>query len=111
MLKKLSAFVTFGTMSIVFAFALVGYLYREQGWDLYQAWLLAWSLSAFLLWWIDHSRKNVPNGIFYLQALMGGFIGAWVGMIGFGYKIGNKTLWLVLIASTLIHRMLMQDIF
>jgi len=110
MFKKISAFVTFGTMSIVFAIALVAYLYGEQGWNFYQAWILAWSLSAFLLW-IDHSRKNVPDNIFYLQALMGGFIGAWLGMFGFWHKMSNKTLWFVLIASTVIHRAIMQDLF
>ena len=111
MLKKLSAIVTFGTMSSVLAIALVAYLYREQGWNLYRAWIVAWSLSAFLLWWIDHSRKNIPDQIFYLQAAMGGFIGAWLGMIGFGHKMSNRRLWLVLIASTIIHRAVMPDFF
>ena len=111
MLKKLSAFVTFSTMSIVLALGLFWYFYTEAGWTWYQGWLLAWSISAFLLWWIDHSRKSVPNGVFYFQVVAGGFAGAWLGMFGFWHKIGNKTLWIVLIASTLIHRALMQAMF
>ena len=102
MLKKLSNTVTFGVIGLFIAALSFMYLW-EQGWDTYEAWLVAWSVSAFVMCWIANAKGSVPMSVIYGQSFLGGFIGAWFGMFGFWYKVSDKKFWAVLITSAVLQ--------
>lgn len=59
-------------------------------------WLLVWNLIAFALMGIDkwkaaHDRWRIPEKVLFLSALLGGSIGAILGMSMFRHKTRHWT--------------------
>ncbi len=102
MLKNLSANITYGTIALFLIAICFIYLW-DQRWDTYEAWIIACSLSAFIMCWIADKKKGVPMGIIYTLSILGGFIGAWLGMFGFWYQVRNIRFWIVLIFSVIFQ--------
>lgn len=69
----------------------------------YIDWLAAWSVALFLLYGIDKTQSKrqegwrVPETMLHGLALLGGFIGGWLGMVVFHHKT-NKPLFKVILA-------------
>lgn len=75
---------------------------------LYPAWLLAWGIVTFLFYGFDKFRaqrkqQRVSELTLNLLALIGGFLGAWVGMVWFRHKTQDVSVKRWLWVSTLLH--------
>lgn len=73
----------------------------------YIDWLIAWSISLFLLYGIDKTQAKlnnwrVPELELHVLALIGGFIGGWLGVFIFRHKTKKPIFKVVLAISTLI---------
>lgn len=83
-------------------------------WHWYAAWLLSWSLVALLLYALDKFQSQrragrvlrVPEVVLLGSALIGGFPGAWVGLLLLRHKTRHQVFWTALIVSTLAHAVL-----
>ena len=108
MLKNISKNVTYGTVGLFIAALCFLYLW-DQGWNTYEAWLISWSVSAFAMCWIADNWGGVPMAVIYGQSILGGFIGAWLGMFGFWFKVNDRQFWFVLIFSAVFQGALMRS--
>ena len=107
----MNPYLIFGLLSIALGAVPFLLVYLSSGWNPYIVWLGAWSLSAFIIYGIDKTLAKagglrVPELILNLLALVGGFPGCWAGMAFFRHKSNwgrHAVIWLVLIASTLVH--------
>ena len=73
----------------------------------YIDWLVAWSISLFLLYGIDKTQAKrggwrVPEIVLHGLALIGGFIGGWLGMFIFHHKTQKPVFKVVLAIATII---------
>ncbi len=74
----------------------------------YIDWLAAWSISLFLLYGIDKTQSKrqsgwrVPEILLHGLALLGGFIGGWLGMFIFHHKTNKPVFKVVLAVATVI---------
>ena len=80
-------------------------LLTELNW--YIDWLVAWSISLFILYGIDKGQAKrggwrVPEAMLHGLALIGGFIGGWLGMFIFRHKTQKPVFKVVLAIATLI---------
>ncbi|MBA3530469.1 MAG: DUF1294 domain-containing protein [Ardenticatenales bacterium] len=106
-LKGAGSYV-YGIVSLLLSGLLTFYFYTTLGWHPYSAWVGAASIAAFFMYGIDKvqtdkKRKRVPNNVLDGLALMGGFLGAWLGMFGFWHQVRRFSAWFILIASLVIH--------
>jgi uncharacterized membrane protein YsdA (DUF1294 family) len=81
----------------------------ELNW--YIDWLLGWSVSLFALYGIDKTQAKlggwrVPEIVLHALALIGGFIGGWLGMFIFRHKTQKPVFKVVLAAATVIGAVL-----
>jgi uncharacterized membrane protein YsdA (DUF1294 family) len=111
----MNPYLVFGLLSAglgVVPFLLV---YLSTGWHPYLVWLGAWSFSAFVVYGIDKtlsktSGLRVPELVLNLLAVVGGFAGGWAGMFVFHHKSNwgkHPIIWIVLVASTIGHAVLL----
>lgn len=83
-------------------------------WHWYLAWLVTWSVVAFLLYAYDKLQAQrqeahvlrAPEVVLHGAALIGGFPGAWAGMLLLRHKTRHPVFTTVLIVSTLGHAIL-----
>ncbi|MEZ4768036.1 MAG: DUF1294 domain-containing protein [Caldilineales bacterium] len=73
----------------------------------YIDWLIGWSVSLFLLYGIDKTQAvrkgwRVPEIVLHVLALIGGFIGGWLGMFIFRHKTRKPLFKVVLAIATVI---------
>ncbi|MCB9153767.1 MAG: DUF1294 domain-containing protein [Caldilineae bacterium] len=73
----------------------------------YIDWLVGWSISLFLLYGIDKAQAvrkgwRVPEIVLHVLALIGGFIGGWLGMFVFRHKTRKPLFKVVLAIATVI---------
>ncbi|MEM7155452.1 MAG: DUF1294 domain-containing protein [Myxococcota bacterium] len=86
-----------------------------QGHD-HLAWVAAWGVAAFMLYAIDKwaakagsneqgrsKRARVDERALHLVALLGGFVGAWLGRHGLRHKTRKPLFLAVLVVATLLH--------
>jgi len=83
-------------------------LYASTMWHPYTVWLAAWGLTAatFYGWDKWQARRRgwrVPEVVLHALALVGGFAGAWAGMLLFRHKIRDASFWAILMLATLLH--------
>jgi uncharacterized membrane protein YsdA (DUF1294 family) len=100
--------------------ALVYLIFKATtGWHGYVLWLVALNLITFLVYGIDKGMAKsavpvrVPENLLHLLALLGGFIGGWVGMFAFRHKINWRAhpfFPIILGTSTIIHSLLIYNI-
>ncbi len=77
----------------------------ELNW--YIDWLLGWSVALFILYGIDKAQAKlngwrVPELVLHGLALIGGFIGGWLGMFIFRHKTQKPLFKVVLTVATVI---------
>ena len=107
----MNPYLVFGLLSIALGAVPFLLIYLSTGWNAYAVWLVAWSISAFVVYGIDKalsktSGLRVPELILNLLAVIGGFAGCWAGMFVFRHKSNwgkHPIIWLVLVASTVGH--------
>lgn len=76
--------------------------------SLYERVLVSLSVATFVLYGFDkfmaiNKSDRVPEVIFYLLIMSGGFIGGWAGMILFRHKKRKQAFIMVLLLATLAH--------
>ncbi len=90
------------------------------GWSLYTTWLVAVSIATFTLYGLDktnarlqgsRAKHRVPKRLLHMLALLGGFVGGWLGMFIFWHKVRHPIFWTILIFSTVVHSSLWLFIF
>jgi uncharacterized membrane protein YsdA (DUF1294 family) len=82
-----------------------------MGWHLYWIWLAIASGITFILYGFDKAQSKkggfrVPEMVFHLLALSGGFPGGWIGRAMFHHKTKKVFFVFVLAVSTVIHLVL-----
>jgi uncharacterized membrane protein YsdA (DUF1294 family) len=106
--------LTFGAATLAGGLLLFLVLQPALGWRWYATWLLSWSIVALVLYAFDklQARRGeprvlrVPEVVLHGVALIGGFPGAWIGMLLLRHKTRHQVFWTVLIVSTLAHAVL-----
>lgn len=73
----------------------------------YVAWLIGWSVALFALYGIDKTQSKlhnwrVPEIVLHALALIGGFVGGWLGMFLFHHKTNKPVFKLVLAIATIL---------
>jgi uncharacterized membrane protein YsdA (DUF1294 family) len=107
-------YVGFGTIGVVMAAILYPLIYNSTTWNPYAVWIVAWSITAFLMYgldWLLAKMGNVrtPDLIFCTLAALGGFPGVWLGVFAFRGKfkfLENVRLFVILALSTIGHGLL-----
>jgi uncharacterized membrane protein YsdA (DUF1294 family) len=107
-------YLGFGVISLLMAGLLYPFIYNNTTWNPYAVWVSAWSITAFFIYsfdWVLTKMGNVrtPNAILYVLSALGGFPGAWLGLIIFqGKKKFLKNVWLFVVfgLSTVGHGLL-----
>ncbi len=84
--------------------------------DLYISWLIGTNITTFILFADDKTRakrrvNRVPEWILFLFALLGGFIGGWLGMLLMHHKTKHIPFYIVMSLSTGIHISLLFNIY
>lgn len=106
--RKRSPIRTTGLLSIGLTSALALLLYFYTDWHFYWVWLIAVSLITFFLYGIDKAQAKrgagrVPELVLHGLALLGGFVGGWLGRFLFRHKTQKELFAIILTAGTAIH--------
>lgn len=104
-------YLVFGTLSLVMTAVLYPLLYSRTTWNPYAMWILALSMTTFVMYGLDkflakNESIRAPESILHMLAMFGGFPGGWLGMTAFRHKINYRkhpAIWIVLLLSTLGH--------
>ncbi len=104
-------FMVFGLASAAAALLLFRTIACVTSWHWYAVWLLAWSAVALGIYGLDKllskvSGPRVPEALLHLLALLGGFVGAWLGVALFRHKSNARqhpAIWSVLVLSSVSH--------
>lgn len=102
---------TYSLYAVVLGLLVFGGLVLFTSVSRYMAWLTAWSLVAFGFYGYDkiqaqRSGWRVPEIVLHGLALIGGFPGALLGMVGFRHKTLHGVFWIVIIASACLHALI-----
>ena len=81
-------------------------------WSYYLLWITVASVVTFIIYGIDKHKskrgdRRVPEVIFHMLVLAGGFPGGWAGRSVFRHKTRKSIFLLVIILSTILHLGLM----
>lgn len=92
---------------------------RWPGYE-HTAWIAAWSVTTFIAYAIDKAaakagqddrgrsrRTRVRESTLHLLALLGGFLGGWLGRHGLRHKTKKPMFGAVLAVSTVLHAVLL----
>lgn len=90
------------TLSVIIA---IWFLLKPENW--LWVWLGAWSVTAFIFYGYDKAQAKrgawrIPENVLHFVALVGGFIGALIGMYTFRHKTQKKAFITVIILSAVI---------
>lgn len=93
------------------AAALAYLAFTQVGVPWYFTWLIFWSVVAFFYYGFDKQQAQqgnwrVPEVVLHGLALLGGFIGAWLGMTVFHHKNRKPVFVIVMVVSAVIHGLL-----
>lgn len=105
---------TFGAAALAGALLLHLALQPLLSWHWYATWLVSASLVALALYAFDKLQAQrggervlrVPEVVLLGVALVGGFAGAWIGLLVIRHKTRHQVFWTVLIVNTLLHAVL-----
>ncbi len=92
--------------------AALAYLVSEKaGVPWYFTWLIFWSLVTFFYYGFDKQQAKqgnwrVPEVVLHGLALLGGFVGGWLGMMFFHHKNRKPMFVIVLLISAVVHALL-----
>jgi uncharacterized membrane protein YsdA (DUF1294 family) len=106
--------LVFGAAVLAAGLLLYFVLRPALAWRWYPVWLVSWSVVALALYAFDKLQAQrgegrvlrVPEVVLHGAALIGGFPGAWIGMLIIRHKTRHQVFWTVLIVSTLGHAVL-----
>jgi hypothetical protein len=108
--RALTAWWVYGLASLASLLVVSGALWwLTRAWlSFYWSWLLAINLLAFLWYWIDkrmaqHDQLRMPELYLHLHALLGGFVGAWLGRRFFHHKSQKPVFALVILVGLLLQ--------
>jgi uncharacterized membrane protein YsdA (DUF1294 family) len=106
--------VGFGLLAVVVTAVLFGFLYLATTWHPYLIWILALSAITFGLMVLDKllaksGDTRIPEVIFHIFTLLGGFLGQFVGRIVAKHKTNlsrHPAFFIVFVVSAIIHGLL-----
>jgi uncharacterized membrane protein YsdA (DUF1294 family) len=103
-----SPYALFGAIAVALGLGVTLALIWGVGLNWYLAWILAWSVVTFTFYGYDKhqamaQRLRVPEIVLHLLALIGGFIGGWVGRAYFHHKTRKPAFLVVLIIATILN--------
>lgn len=101
------SFISYGLIAIAMIAVLFLLLWLLTRWNWYAAWLSATGLTTFVLYGVDKLQSKrggwrCPEVLLHTLALIGGFIGGWLGMFLFRHKTQHAEFKLILGLATLI---------
>lgn len=101
------SFISFGLIAVGMIAIVFLLLWLLTRWNWYVAWLSATGLTTFVLYGVDkmQAKRNgwrCPEVLLHTLALIGGFIGGWLGMFLFRHKTQHPAFKLILALATLI---------
>jgi uncharacterized membrane protein YsdA (DUF1294 family) len=105
---RVSPYLLFGGVAVALGLAVILALTWGVGLNWYLAWILAWSVITFAFYGYDKHqavahRLRVPEIVLHVLALIGGFIGGWVGRAYFHHKTRKPAFLIVLIIATILN--------
>ncbi len=105
---RLSPYLLFGGIALVVCGGLFYWLLFEVDWPVYYVWLVGCSVGTFLLYGLDKwqargKRLRVPEIILFGLSPLGGFLGAFAGMMIWHHKTEKMWYWAVQFASVVFH--------
>jgi uncharacterized membrane protein YsdA (DUF1294 family) len=76
--------------------------------DYYTLWIATTTCLTFILYGFDkfqaqHKNQRVPERTLHLCALVGGFLGGWIGRLAFRHKTEKPIFTVVLLVATALH--------
>ncbi len=85
-------------------------------WQPYLVWLGTTSIVTFVLYGYDKNQARsggirVPEAVLHIMALLGGFLGGWLGMFFFHHKTRKPIFKVVLGISTTLHAIIIYWVF
>ena len=100
---SLYAIVLIGIVIVLYAF-----IFPATEWPPYIVWLISWSVATFIVYGIDKGMAKAhllraPEIVLHIAALVGGFVGGWLGMFIWWHKVRKPVFWVVLSVSTVLH--------
>jgi len=106
----------YAVAALALAAVAYSFIQARTAWKPYYLWLAAWSVAAFALYGFDKLQApgrglRVPEPVLHGLALIGGFIGAWAGMLFFRHKIRHTEFWIVVVVGTIMHLALVTHWF
>ena len=112
--RRVDTRLTLGAAALAGGLLLYLVLRPALGWRGYAVWLVSASLVTLALYAFDKLQAQrgearvlrVPEVVLHGAALIGGFPGAWIGMLVIRHKTRHQAFWTVLIVSTLGHAVL-----
>ncbi len=112
----------FGWLSLAMGVFLWIVLRNNLAWNPYFCWLLAMSITTFVIYGLDKFTASlpfkppirVPDHILHGLALLGGCFGGWAGMIVWGNKNSlseHEGIWTILFLSSAGHGMIAAALY
>ncbi len=91
---------------VAVALAYLAFTMFQVNW--YVTWLVFWSVVTFIYygfdnWQAGHAGWRVPETVLHSLALLGGFVGGWVGRMVFHHKTRKPLFTGLLLLSTALH--------
>jgi uncharacterized membrane protein YsdA (DUF1294 family) len=86
---------------------LFGIFVYETDWKYFTCWVLAGTIMTFAFYVFDKvfaktGGSRVPAGVLWGMALLGGFVGGWLGMVILRHKFSQRSFWAVQIVASII---------
>jgi uncharacterized membrane protein YsdA (DUF1294 family) len=99
---------TFSLVGIVLVVIVGALIYFFTRWSFYWIWLISLSIITFLLYGYDKAQAKiggtrVPEVVLHGLALLGGFVGGWLGRFAFHHKTRKMSFTIVLTIATVLH--------
>lgn len=90
-MKHRRNYMLFGILGLLGAAVLFVLLITSTNWPWLVSWMIAASVAAFVFYGIDKglsktNARRIPELILHLMSLLGGFVGALLGMLVFRHK-------------------------
>ncbi len=106
-LKK-SPYIIFALSAIVLTVVIGIALFYLTDWGFFWIWLFTLSVVTFIAYGYDKAQAKVgglriPEIVLHVLALVGGFMGGWIGRAIFRHKTQKVIFTIVLVISTLIY--------
>ena len=99
---------TFSLVGIILVAIVGAIIYFFTSWSFYWIWLISLSIITFLLYGYDKAQAKiggtrVPEVVLHGLALLGGFVGGWLGRFAFHHKTRKMSFTIVLTIATVLH--------